>query len=186
MRFFDEYFGFHRARTVFKDNDRRRKEKIPQWNTAMLIHDARMLIQHLLREDENVIAELLTTNKYFIAHPGDNQYAREHYEARVAEVMDPGFIDAQVEKRQDQIKRDFNFKDMPEKAARALESARKDAVKTVTKYKTAMDKGMYPFRVILLAGSHGVSATSFTSSPTTCPAATGLPSRSGTGHWSNR
>jgi hypothetical protein len=78
MRFFDEFFGFHRAGTVFKDNDRRRAEKIPQWNTGMLIHDARMLIEHVLREDKNVIAELLTTNRYFIAHPGDNEYAREH------------------------------------------------------------------------------------------------------------
>ena len=44
MRFFDEFFGFHRAGTVFKDNDRRGAEKINQWNTDMLINDAMMLI----------------------------------------------------------------------------------------------------------------------------------------------
>jgi len=144
MRFFDEFFGFHRAGTVFKDNDRRRAENIPQWNTGMLIHDARMLIEHVLNKDENVIAELLTTNEYFIAHPGDNEYAREHYENRVAEVTEPGYVDAQVEKRRAQIKRDFNFKNMPEKAERALEAARKDAEKTVGKFQTALDKGMFP------------------------------------------
>ncbi|MFT5468425.1 MAG: hypothetical protein ACI8UO_003534, partial [Verrucomicrobiales bacterium] len=144
MRFFDEYFGFHRAGTVFKDNDRRREEKIPQWNTGMLVHDARMLIEHVLRQDKDVIAELLTTNEYFVAHPGDNEYAPEHYEERVAEVTDPGYVEAQVEKRRMQIARDFNFKDMPEKAELALEAARKDAEKTVAKYKTAIDKGMYP------------------------------------------
>ena len=145
MRFFDEFFGFHRAGTVFKDNDRKRAERIPQWNTDMLIHDARMLIEHVLRKDQNVIAELLTTNKYFIAHPGNNEYARERYEERVAEVMAPGFVEAQVEIRRGQISRDFNFVDMPEKAENALKSARKDAEKTVAKYKTALDKGMHPF-----------------------------------------
>jgi len=145
MRFFDEFFGFHRAGTVFKDNDRRRAEKIPQWNTGMLIHDARMLIERVLKKDKNVIAELLTTNEYFIAHPGDNEYAREHYKTRVAEVLDPGYVPAQVEKRRSQIERDFNFKNMPEKAERALEAAGKDAEKTVAKYKTALEKGMYPF-----------------------------------------
>ena len=145
MRFFDEFFGFHRAGTVFKDNDRRRMEKIPQWNTDMLIHDARMLIEHVLKKDKDVIAELLTTSEYFIAHPGSNEYAKEHYQEKVAEVLDPGYVEEQVERRREQIARDFNFVDMPEKAARALESARKDAEKMVTKYKTAIDKGMYPF-----------------------------------------
>ena len=145
MRFFDEFFGFHRAGTVFKDNDRQRAEKIPQWNTDMLIHDARMLIQNVLKKDQDVIAELLTTNEYFIAHPGDNVYAREHYDKRVAEVIDPGFVEAQIEKRREQIARDFNFVDMPEKAEAALEAARKDAEKTVLKYKTALEQDMFPF-----------------------------------------
>jgi hypothetical protein len=142
-RFFEEFFGFHRAGTVFKDNDRRGAEKINQWNTTMLIHDARMLIEHVLKKDTDVIAELLTTNKYFIAHPGENEYAREHYEKKVAEIMDPGFVQARIELRKEQIKRDFNFEDMPEKAKNALESARRDAEKTVAMYQAALDKGMH-------------------------------------------
>ncbi|MEM7015006.1 MAG: c-type cytochrome domain-containing protein, partial [Verrucomicrobiota bacterium] len=144
MRFFDEFFGFHRAGTVFKDNDRRNREKIPQWNTSMLVHDARMLIEHVLKKDKDVIAELLTTNEYFIAHPGDNEYAKEFYEQRIAEITDPGYIDAQVEKRRGQIEKDFNFKDMPEKAAKELERSRKEAERMVARYTTAIDKGMYP------------------------------------------
>ena len=143
MRFFDEFFGFHRAGTVFKDNDRRGAENINQWNTDMLVHDARMLIEHVLKKDKDVIAELLTTNEYFIAHPGDNAYAREHYEKKVAEITGPGYVEAQVKKRREQIKRDFNFEDMPEKAARALEDTRRDAEKTVAVYKATLDKGMY-------------------------------------------
>jgi len=143
MRFFDEFFGFHRAGTVFKDNDRRRAEKINQWNTDMLIHDARMLIEHVLRKDKDVIAELLTTNEYFIAHPGDNEYAREHYQKQIAKVMDPGFVEAHVEKRRGQIKRDFNFENMPKKAEEALVAARRDAEKTVAVYEETLDKGMH-------------------------------------------
>ena len=116
MRFFDEYFGFDRAGTVFKDNGRQRAENIPQWNTTMLVHDARMLIEYVLANDRNVISELLTTNKYFIAHPGDNEYAREYYESKVSEITGSKFIDSQIEKRREQIKRDFNFENMPEKA----------------------------------------------------------------------
>ena len=57
--------------------------------------------------------------------------------------MDPGYVEAQVDKRREQIKRDFNFEDMPEKAKKALESAQKDAEKTVALYKATIDKGMH-------------------------------------------
>jgi len=158
MRFFDEYFGFDRAGTVFKDTSRQRTEKIPQWNTTMLVHDARMLIEYVLQKDEDVISELLTTNKYFIAHPGDNEYAREHYEKRIAEITDPGFVDAQVAKRREQTMRDFNFEGMPEKVERALKEARRGAETTVAVYQATLDKGMYrhpsyPFS----AKGHGIS-----------------------------
>ena len=157
MRFFDEYFGFDRAGAVFKDTSRQRTEKIPQWNTTMLIHDARMLIEYVLANDREVISELLTTNEYFIAHPGDNEYAREHYESKVREITSPAFVESQVETRREQIKRDFNFENMPEKAERALESARRDAERTVALYQLALDNGLnrhpsYPFS----AKSHGI------------------------------
>ena len=149
MRFFDEFFGFHRAGTVFKDNDRQRAENIPQWNTAMLIHDARMLIEHVLKEDENVIAELLTTNEYFIAHPGDNEYAREFYEQKVAEVTAPDYVAAQVAIAKEQIDRRQERTDVrkysPEEIERRLDEARKNAEKTVLKFKTALEKGINPF-----------------------------------------
>jgi hypothetical protein len=142
-RFFEQFFGFHRAGTVFKDNDRRGAEKINQWNTTMLIHDARMLIEHVLKKDKDVIAELLTTNEYFIAHPGDNEYAREHYNKRIAEILDPGYVDARIALRKKQIKGDFNFDNMPEKAEKALVAARRDAEKTVAMFQATLDKGMH-------------------------------------------
>ncbi|MEL7263469.1 MAG: DUF1588 domain-containing protein [Planctomycetota bacterium] len=141
MRFFEEFFGYHRADAVFKDNDRRRSEKIPQWNPAMLIHDARTLILHVLKNDHDVIAELLTTNQYFIAHPGDNDYARQRYDERIAEITDPGYVNDQVAKRRKQINRDFNFRDMPQKAEKELERARREAEKLAAKYRAAINHG---------------------------------------------
>ena len=102
-----------------------------------------MLIEHVLKNDKDVIAELLTTNQYFIAHPGDNEYARERYEEKFAEVTGPDYVESQVEKRREQIKRDFNFEAMPEKVDRALEAARNEAKKTVAKFTTALEKGIY-------------------------------------------
>ena len=142
-RFFEEFFGFHRAGTVFKDNERKRVEKIAQWNTEMLIFDATLLIQHVLKKDENVIAELLTTNDFFIAHPGDNEYARERYEEKVAEVTGDGYVEAQVQKRREQIDRDFNFKGMPEKAKEALQAKRNEATRITANFTTALEKGLY-------------------------------------------
>ena len=110
----------------------------------MLIHDARMLIEHVLRKDKDAIAELLTTNEYFIAHPGDNEYAREHYEKRIAEILEPGYVEARIELRKKQIKGDFNFENMPEKAEKALVSAQRDAEKTVAMYQAALDKWHAP------------------------------------------
>ena len=142
-RFFEEFFGFHRAGTVFKDNERKRAEKIDQWNTDMLVFDATLLIQHILKKDKNVIAELLTTNNFFIAHPGDNEYARKQYEEKVAEVLGSGYVEAQVQKRQEQIDRDFNFKAMPEKAKEALQARRNEAIRTVAKFTSELEKGIY-------------------------------------------
>lgn len=145
MRFFDEFFGFHRAGVVFKDMDRRRLEKIPQWNTNMLIHDARMLIEHVLRNDREVIAELLTTNQYFIAHPGDNDYAKEFYEQRIAEVIAPGYVEAEVAKKTEQLDKRAQTRPVkPEERKRQLEQTRKDAEKTVLKFELALEKGRNP------------------------------------------
>ena len=104
MRFFEQYFGFNRVGDVFKDNDRRRREAIPQWNPQYLVHDARMIIENVLRRDRDVIAELLTTNEYFVAHPGNNDYAREFYDERVKEVMHPDYVNRQVAKAEEEYR----------------------------------------------------------------------------------
>lgn len=149
MRFFDEFFGFDRAGEVFKDNERKRREKIPQWNTGMMVFDAQLLILNILNRDRDVIEKLLTTDEYFIAHPGDNEYSKEIYDARIAEVTDPGYVAAQVAITKKQIdrrqERSVAEKYSPEEIERRLDDARKNAEKTVLKFKTASEKGINPF-----------------------------------------
>lgn len=145
MRFFDEFFGFHRAGVVFKDNDRVRREGIPQWNPIMLIHDARMLIEYILKQDKDVIAELLTTDQYFIAHPGDNEFAREFYEQRIAEIAAPEYVESQVARKKEQLDREQkDWKISPEEREKQLKQARKKAEKKVRQFKTALEKGLNP------------------------------------------
>ena len=149
MRFFEQFFGFDQAGDVFKDNERRRLEAIPQWNTQYLVHDAKMIIEHVLRKDEDVIAELLTTNEYFVAHPGDNEYAREFYEERVKEVTHPDYVKRKIAKEElDQTKRkkpghvtDAEWKERS--VTRKIE-VQKKAERWVKLVTTALEDGINP------------------------------------------
>ena len=79
LRFFHEFFGYAAAPSVFKDTARFGKDyrKVPE----RLVEDADTLVMHIVKQDENVLAELLTTEKYFVSHSGDNQAEREIHEA---------------------------------------------------------------------------------------------------------
>jgi hypothetical protein len=145
MRFFEEFFGFHRAGTVFKDNQRKSQEGIPQWNTDIMIHDARMLIEYHLKQDKDVIAELLTTNRYFVAHPGDNQFAREFYEERVAEYTAAGYVEGKVAKKKEELdKHQKEWQLSDDERKRRLDEARKNAERKVTQVQTALKEGLNP------------------------------------------
>ncbi len=63
MRFFREYFGYEQAREVFKED-----KDNPEHDPRALVEDTDRLIQSILEQDKDVLRELLTTNKAFIAH----------------------------------------------------------------------------------------------------------------------
>ena len=79
LRFFHEFFGYDAAPGVFKDETRFGKDyrKVPE----RLVQDADTLVLHIVKQDQNVLAELLTTEKYFVAHSGDNKEERVTHEA---------------------------------------------------------------------------------------------------------
>jgi hypothetical protein len=62
LRFFREYFGYDTAHQVFKDKDLLTPEV-----RYMLVVDTDRLVADIFYEDRNVLAELLTTNKSYVA-----------------------------------------------------------------------------------------------------------------------
>ena len=72
LRFFREFFGYPKALTVFKDDSRFGAGRHEQ-AVSRLIDEADMLVEHILEQDEKVFEELLTTDKFFIYHSGDNK-----------------------------------------------------------------------------------------------------------------
>ena len=96
MRFFNEYFGLPHALNVFKDDTRRNQAAIGFWHAEGLMFDAKLIIIHHLKKDQNFIEEILTTDKFFVAHPGHNEYARRIFKEKGTKVINgirqfPGF-----------------------------------------------------------------------------------------------
>ena len=72
LRFFREFFGYPKAQEVFKDDSRFGAGRHEQ-AVSRLIDETDMLVEHILEKDEQVFEELLTTDKFFIYHSGDNE-----------------------------------------------------------------------------------------------------------------
>ncbi|MFN4260264.1 MAG: DUF1588 domain-containing protein [Gemmataceae bacterium] len=62
-RFFREYFGYDKAIEVFKDN-----KDNPEHDPRILVEDTDRLIAYILEQDQDVLRELLTTTKSFVAY----------------------------------------------------------------------------------------------------------------------
>ncbi len=62
LRFFQEYFEYHRAPDVFKDKPTDKIKHVPQ----VLVSDTDRLILHILEQDKDVLRELLTTRLSFV------------------------------------------------------------------------------------------------------------------------
>ena len=75
LRFFHEFFGYHDAPKVFKDTARFKGDyrNVPE----RLVEDADTLVKHIVREDQDVFVRLLTTERYFVAHSGDNELEKQ-------------------------------------------------------------------------------------------------------------
>jgi hypothetical protein len=71
VRFFREFFGYPKAMTVFKD-DARFGAGRHDGTVGRLVDEADMLVAHILEKDEHVFEELLTTDRFYVFHSGDN------------------------------------------------------------------------------------------------------------------
>jgi len=72
LRFFREFFGYPAAITIFKDEKRFGGDRLGN-ATSRLLNEADRLVEHILKNDQNVFEELLTTEKFYVYHDGDNE-----------------------------------------------------------------------------------------------------------------
>jgi hypothetical protein len=72
LRFFREFFGYPKAITIFKDEKRFGGDRLGT-ATARLLGETDQLVAHILEKDRNVFEELLTTEKFYVFHDGDNE-----------------------------------------------------------------------------------------------------------------
>ena len=71
LRFFREFFGYPQMLSIFKDNKRFGGNY--DNSKGRLVGEADRLVEHILRDDVRVIDELLTTDKFYVFHSGDNE-----------------------------------------------------------------------------------------------------------------
>lgn len=72
LRFFREFFGYPAAINIFKDEKRFGGDRLDN-AMARLLNETDRLVEHILEKDEKVFEELLTTEKFFVYHDGDNE-----------------------------------------------------------------------------------------------------------------
>lgn len=69
LRFFREYFGYGKVAEVFKEENAGGGTKDFESHDAQtLLQDTDRLVEYILEQDRDVLRELLTTNKSFVAH----------------------------------------------------------------------------------------------------------------------
>ncbi|HND56283.1 MAG TPA: DUF1592 domain-containing protein, partial [Pirellulaceae bacterium] len=79
LRFFREYFEYHRAVDVFKD-----QPKDSFHEPALYVADTDRLVTHILEQDKDVLRELLTTTKSFVNYKVDKNRSGMPERAHVA------------------------------------------------------------------------------------------------------
>ena len=79
LRFFREYFEYHRAVDVFKD-----QPKDSFHEPALYVADTDRLVTHILEQDKDVLRELLTTTKSFVNYKVDKNRSSMPERAHVA------------------------------------------------------------------------------------------------------
>ncbi|MDG2223800.1 MAG: DUF1588 domain-containing protein [Rubripirellula sp.] len=88
LRFFREFFGYTKAMTVFKD-DARFNASHTRYDDVKgrLVDEADRLVDHILQKDRYVFEELLTTEKFYVYHSGDNAAMKDASD-RIRKIYD--------------------------------------------------------------------------------------------------
>lgn len=129
IRFFREYFGYHAAETVFK-GDRGSRSFAPKF----LVKDADDLVLYLVRQDRDVLKNLLTTDRFFVQWPG----SVEEYERKL------NYITKRINKDRPQEVNYKYFVNRVEKGLRPIAQANPSWRQTVRFYNLDEQEWDYP------------------------------------------
>jgi hypothetical protein len=76
LRFFREFFGYPKALEIFKDEKRFGGDRLTN-ATSRVVNEADRLVEYILENDQDVFEELLSTEKFYVYHDGDNERMQE-------------------------------------------------------------------------------------------------------------
>ncbi len=85
LRFFREFFGYPAMQAIFKDNKRFGGNYVDA--SSRLVSEADMLVEYILKQDQHVFEQLLTTEAFYVYHSGDNA-AMTAATARIRKIYD--------------------------------------------------------------------------------------------------
>ena len=89
LRFFREFFGYHHATKVFKDEKRIGNDD--QFDTERLVNDADQFVMHIFDTDQDVLRRLLTSDTYFVSYLGSLEKIKHDLNYIKTNVDDQGF-----------------------------------------------------------------------------------------------
>ena len=141
MRFFREFFGYDRATEVFKDAGHVDKNGM-RHDPRRLEKDAENLIGYVLRRDENVFEQLLTTNLALVFHDGDNQAPIARWEKARQDLanVDEAWARQQTERRLKGIQKKPKYRNNPPLLARAQKQIRAEEKTLAEKERARLQK----------------------------------------------
>jgi mono/diheme cytochrome c family protein len=120
LRFFREYFGYHAAVDVFKEeNSGGHARDFTSHEPATLVQDTDRLVEYILEQDRDVLRELLTTNKSFVAYKNaanlKKNYADERAKFQANAEKNPEKFKGKVfEPKTKLINESYNLADYPD------------------------------------------------------------------------
>ncbi len=85
LRFFREFFGYPKLLSIFKDN----KRFGANYDAAKqrLVSETDRLVENILEQDQDVFGQLLTTDKFYVFHTGNNE-AMQASSDRIRRIYD--------------------------------------------------------------------------------------------------
>jgi hypothetical protein len=89
LRFFREFFGYHHAPRVFKDENRISVNS--GFDTKRIVTDADQFVMHIFDKDHDVLRQLLTSNQYFVTYLGSDEHFRHDLKYIRENVNDAGY-----------------------------------------------------------------------------------------------